>query len=157
MDLFGITAGYISAVNPLVAVVLQASTGASTTAPDGSRTPTYAAPVTLQGQVQPISTGDIRHLESLNIQGVNRAIYLEGDVSGLVRTTGQGGDLLTLTDGSVYLVKAVLEQWPNWAKCAVVLQQTLQPDNFPGFQPDMVQTDSFQAATSSARRVLGAM
>jgi hypothetical protein len=125
MDLLLETSGVIDAVNPRVAATLRTSTGATQNA-DFSRTPTYAAPVTVMAQVQPLTTGDLRKLDALNIQGVNRAIYIEGAVNGLVRVTGQGGDLITIPapgpNAGVYLVKAVLEAWPNWAKCAVVLQ-----------------------------------
>lgn len=121
MNLHGIVAGAISAVNPMVPVTVQASTGYVTGA-DGKRTPTYAAPVAANGQVQELTTRDLRQLDGLNVQGSMRAIYLDGFVSGAVRVTKQGGDLITFEDGSVWLTTNVLEQWPDWVKVAVTLQ-----------------------------------
>jgi hypothetical protein len=188
VNLHGIASGAVGIVNPMVPVEVRVSTGA-TTLDDGRRIPTYAAAVAGIGQVQPLSTGDIRQLDSLNIQGIERAIYLSGAVSGLVRAEGKGGDLvrvqggaftgsiagtvltvesvasghlavgddiagsgvvsgtkvanfgtggggigtyeldteqtvasLAMTAGAVWLVTVVLEQWPDWAKIGVVLQ-----------------------------------
>lgn len=102
------------------------STGPGPTQPDGTRVPTYAQAFTATVQVQPISTADLRKLDSLNIQGVNQKVYMTGELSGLVRVKSLGGDLLVLKDGTTYLVRAVLEQWSvpgvGWVSAAVVLQ-----------------------------------
>jgi hypothetical protein len=124
MNLHAIASQIIGIVNPNVTASVQVSTGA-TTAPDGNQTPTYATPVDVPAQVQPLTTGDIRQLDSLNIQGVERAIYLNGHVDGLVRAQRKGGDLVTITDGpnpGIYLVTVVLEAWPDWVKVGVTLQ-----------------------------------
>ena len=78
----------------------------------------------LQAQVQALTFRDIVQIEGLNLQGTRRAIYLSGRVDGLVRSLNKGGDLITLPDGSVWLVAMVLEQWPDWVKCAATLQNT---------------------------------
>lgn len=77
-------------------------------------------------QVQPLSSKDIRHIEALNIQGVERAIYIDGHIDGLVRAENKGGDLITIADGpnpGTYLVREMLEAWPDWSKAAVVMQR----------------------------------
>ena len=121
MNLNAIVSGAISAVNPRICLSIQVSEG-QTVNPDGSQSPVFAPAITVPGQVQPISTGDLKKLESLNIQGVNKKIYINGQVSGLVRPNKCGGDLITLPNGQVYLVSAVLESWPDWCCAAVVLQ-----------------------------------
>lgn len=81
--------------------------------------------LTVQAQVQPLTTKDLRHLEGLNIQGVERAIYLYGHVDAVVRPEGKGGDLIIIADGpnqGIYLVTVVLEAWQGWCKAGVVLQ-----------------------------------
>lgn len=78
--------------------------------------------LTVSAQVQPLTFGDIQQLDGLNIQGTRRAVYFYGQVDGLVRVDNKGGDLVTLADGRIYLVALVLEQWPDWCKCAVTLQ-----------------------------------
>ena len=55
---------------------------------------------------------------------------MQGDIEGLLRTSGRGGDLITMPDGTVWLVVMVLEAWGqntgktggNWCKCAVTVQ-----------------------------------
>lgn len=121
MNLHGIVSGVISAVNPNVPVEVRTSTG-SATAADGSRTPTYADPVVVTGQVQELTTKDLRQLDGLNVQGSQRAVYLSGEVDAIQRISRLGGDLVALGDGSVWLTTHVLEQWPDWCKVAVTLQ-----------------------------------
>lgn len=120
MNLHGIVAGVIGAVNPLQSLIVQVSTGYTNTG--GTRTPTFAKPVTVQGQVQSLTFSDLRQLEGLNVQGIQRAIYINGRIDGLVRSMNKGGDLITTEDGTVWLVSHVLEYWPDWCKVAVTLQ-----------------------------------
>lgn len=122
MNLHGIVAGKIARINPLQSVTAQLAAGGYTTNPDGSRTPIYQQPVMVSGQVQELTTRDLRQLEGLNIQGSQRAIYLTGEVDAVSRFARKGGDLLTLKDGSVWLTTMVLEQWPDWVKVSVTLQ-----------------------------------
>jgi hypothetical protein len=121
MNLHAIAGPLVAAVNPSTPLQLQRSTG-WTTNPDGSRVPVYAAPVTVMGQVQALTYDDIHQLDWLTIQGTRRAIYLEGNWEGLVRSKQKGGDIVTTPDGEIWLIVHVLEKWPHWCKCAVALQ-----------------------------------
>ena len=121
MNLRAIVNSVTRAINPNQPVTVQVSTGRVTNA-DGSLTPEYAAPITLTGQVQELTVEDIRQLDWLNIQGAERTIYLNGTYEAIVRVSQAGGDLITLQDGSVWLTTRVLEQWPNWCRVAVTLQ-----------------------------------
>ena len=124
MNLHGIAMGAIASVNPNVALTVRSSNG-YTTAADGSRTPGYAPAVVVQGQVQSLTAGDLAQIEGLAIQGEKRAVYLDGNWSGVVRPDGKGGDLITFPDGTVWLVVQVLENWGDldgWVKLAVVRQ-----------------------------------
>lgn len=125
MDLLAITAGIVGAVNPQVPAVVQISTG-STPGTAGKRVPTYESPVTILAQVQALTYDDLRQVEGLNLNGTRRAIYFEGELNGVVRSKLKGGDLVTLSDGpnaGTWLVAHVLEQWEDWVKVAVTLQQ----------------------------------
>ena len=73
-------------------------------------------------QVQSLTFRDLQQIEGLNLQGTRRAIYFYGAIEGLVRPTGQGGDLVVLPDGQTWLVAIVLEHWPDWCKVAATLQ-----------------------------------
>jgi hypothetical protein len=121
MNLRGLVSGYTGVINPPTQLTLQISMG-STVSADGSVIPTYAAPVTVSGDVQALQYNDIVQMDSLNIQGQRRKIYLNGEVDGIVRSKGKGGDLITFPDGSIWLVAIVFEYWVNWVSVGVTLQ-----------------------------------
>ena len=72
-------------------------------------------------QVQALTSPELRQLDSLNIQGVMKAVYLSGRWHGAVRVGQQGGDLLKF-HGQTWLAVQVIENWSTWSKLAVVLQ-----------------------------------
>lgn len=124
MNLHGIVSNVVSAVNSKIVGQYLMSTGA-TTGPSGKRIATWAPPIDVYLQVQPLSAGDIRKLDGLNLQGTMRKIFLNGQVDGIVRPRMKGGDLLVIPNGvnaGTWLVNQVLEQWPDWACAAVTLQ-----------------------------------
>ena len=121
MDLHGLVAGVIDAVNPRILCTLRRSTGYQV-GPGGRQVPTYADTAGVRCQVQDLSIKDLRQLSGLNIQGSERTIYLEGLLEGVVRADAKGGDLVILPDGTVWLVTAALEAWPDWCKVAVTRQ-----------------------------------
>ena len=124
MNLHAIAGNYVSAVNPWMTATIQMSNG-YTTAADGSRTPAYKPAQSVQAQIQAMTYNDLVQTSGLNIQGEKRAMYLNGNWAGVVRQDKKGGDLITLTDGSVWLVTLVLENWQfndGWVKVAVVRQ-----------------------------------
>lgn len=126
MNLHGIVAGVTGAVNPLISAQALASQGYTKSA-DYSQVPAYADPVTLTVQVQPLQTPELQHLDSLNIQGERKAVYLPGTWNAVARVDGEGGDLLKFPDrpggpARTWLVVLVLESWPDWTKVAVTLQ-----------------------------------
>lgn len=123
MNLHGIVAPIIGAVNPNVPCTLKISTG-YTTNPDGSRVPTYTT-TTGTAQVQALTYLDLKQVDGLNINGAARGIYFYGDIVGVLRARNKGGDIVTLTDGpnaGDWLIVHVLETWPDWSKAACVLQ-----------------------------------
>ncbi|WP_267550375.1 hypothetical protein [Rhizobium rhizogenes] len=123
MNLHAIVSGAIGAVNPHVACTMQVSTG-YTTNPDGSRNPTSVI-MTGTAQVQALTFKDLHQVDGLNQNGAARGIYFYGDIQGVLRTRAKGGDIITLSDGpnvGDWLVVQVLETWPDWCKCACVLQ-----------------------------------
>lgn len=122
MNLHGIAKGLVSAVNPMTRLSMQRSLGGYTTAADGTRTTNYSPPFDVFGQVQDLTSDELKQLDGINLQGVHRSIYLNGHWEGLERTAVRGGTLLTTPDGNVWLVVKVIEQWPDWCKVAVTLQ-----------------------------------
>ena len=132
MNLQSITAAFVAAVNPQVNCLLKVSTG-NTPGADYSQTPSYAPEVTVRAQIQSLTYRDLMQLEGLNLNGTKKAIYLYGNIEGVVRQTNKGGDIITMPDGTVWLVAQVLESWgqntsnttERWCKVACVLQNSV--------------------------------
>ena len=119
-----IAGAYIASVNPWITGSYQKSTGYATGA-DGTRAPSYAAAVPLQIQQQAMTSGDLRQVSGLNLNGELRAMYCNGSIEDVDRPQTLGGDLITLPDASVWLVVKVLENWNStsgWTKFCVVRQ-----------------------------------
>jgi hypothetical protein len=122
MDLRGIANGVTSSVNPNEMVTLLRSTG-YTIGAGAKQVPAYATPVTGSANVQALDSDDLKQLDGLNIQGVLRAIYLRGELAGVVRPDQKGGDIIQRGDPAQnWLIVKVLETWPNWTKAVIVLQ-----------------------------------
>lgn len=124
MNLHGIVAGAIGAVNPFEPATIQFSTG-YTTDPDGTRNPAYRTVPGIPVQIQALTGKDLRQVDGLNLNGTLRAMYMNGEASAVVRSQLKGGDLITLSggrDAGTWLVNQVLEQWPDWCKYVVTLQ-----------------------------------
>lgn len=124
MNLHRIASGYVGTVNPMIPVTVKQSSGYTVDA-NYNQVPAYTT-ITTTGQVQPLSSTDLRLLERLNIQGVTQAVYLSGNFEGVFRVLGKGGDLL-IFNGFTYLVTAVMERWPTWCKVGVTMQLDSRP------------------------------
>lgn len=125
MNLHGLVSGAVGTVNPFIDVTVQISTG-DMTRPDGARVPLYDTQ-TYSAQIQALESGDLRQIESLNLQGTFCKIYFYGLVEGIVRDVDRGGDLVTVPSGvytGTWLTKKVFEAWPDWCSIACVLQNT---------------------------------
>ncbi|MCG2596563.1 hypothetical protein [Achromobacter insuavis] len=125
MNLHGIAGPIIAAVNPMTLATIKYSDGYEI-GPGRKQVPKYRVVPDVQAQVQPLSAGDLKHLEAQNIQGVQRSVYLYGDIQGVVRPAEKGGDLLVF-GGQVWLVTVVFETWPDWCKVGVTLQMDAAP------------------------------
>lgn len=123
MDLHGLVSGAIGSVNPFVPAQLITSTGSTTNA-DGSVTPDYAMPVSIQVQAQELSFKELMHANNLNLQGIMKSIYCPGSVQAVNRLAGTGGDKIVIA-GNTYLAVTVTEQWPDW--CRVIGQLQVSP------------------------------
>jgi hypothetical protein len=126
MNLHGLVRGAIGAVNPDIPACLHKATGEYETSDAGIRTPKYKIS---KGkiQVQGVNGRDLERLNNLNMQGIFRSVYLYGELSGIVRSSHKGGDLIEFADvGSKvinkWLVVQVAEVWPDWCK-VIVCQQ----------------------------------
>nr|WP_321986145.1 hypothetical protein [uncultured Lichenicoccus sp.] len=124
MNLHKLVRSGVGTVNPYTLVTIQRSTG-NTIAPDGSQVPSYAAPVTVRAHRQPMATTDLMQVQGLNLTGIKCKLYLDGNWDGVIRADQRGGDLVTMPDGSIWLVVMVLENWSEqdgWTSVALTLQ-----------------------------------
>ena len=120
MNLRKIANASIQSVNKDVSITAKVSDETYTTEPDGTRIPNYTT-ITTTGNMQPLSTQDLKHLEGLGIQNVTAKVFLNGNFEGVFRNTQRGGDLLII-GGNTYLVTAVIERWPSWCLVGVTMQ-----------------------------------
>lgn len=124
MNLHRIAAPFVAAVNPFVLASVQRSNG-YTTSGDGTQQPQYFTGCMVRVQRQALSYKDLMQVDKLNLNGEACALYMDGDWSGVSRTKGKGGDMVTMPDGLVWLTVHVLENWSataGWTKVAAVLQ-----------------------------------
>lgn len=94
------------------------------------QTPSYAAPVTIRAQVQPLAGDVLRQAEYLNLQGILRNVYAFGDIEGIVRPDLKGGDMLQFPFAGTmrnWKVVHVLESWTpdaaGWCSVIAALQE----------------------------------
>ena len=126
MNLRGLANKYTRLTNNNIQVNWVQSTG-YVTDDAGKRTPTTIT-LTVEAQVQALSTSDLQQVDGLNMTGVMRTVYLYGNAAGVVRVDQIGGDILRFPEvpnGTVrnWLITKVVETWAEWSKVIVTLQQ----------------------------------
>jgi hypothetical protein len=129
MDLRSIANQVSNVVNPNIMVRLQISTG-STIGAAGRQQPQYNPAITGPAQIQALDNVDLKKMEGMNISGSARAIYMRGNLAGVIRPDSKGGDLITVPPApgvpalfvGLWLTTKVLESWPLWTKVAIVKQ-----------------------------------
>lgn len=121
MNLRGIANRATSTINPNVPGVFQVNTG-FTTLPGGKRVPSYNS-VDVIVQLQELSSTDLRQVDSVNIQGIVRSAYLNGNFNGVNRPEQKGGDILMIGEEK-WLVVKVPEIWPDWCRVIINLQRS---------------------------------
>jgi len=126
MNLRGLANKYTRLTNNNIQVNWVQSTGYVTDSA-GKRVPTTIT-LTVEAQVQALSTSDLKHIDGLNITGVMRTVYLYGNAAGVVRADQIGGDILRFPEvpnGTIrnWLITQVVETWSDWCHVIVTLQQ----------------------------------
>jgi hypothetical protein len=135
MNLNTLSRSMTRSVTPAVPGTVRISTGPVKNA-DYSVTPGYAAPVAAEFDIQAMDGGDIAHMDALNLQKVARVFYFNGNLAGLDRQAGKGGDVIEFgTDARVpawlrttsWLVTDVSEPWDagGWVRVIGTKQTAL--------------------------------
>ena len=122
MNLHAIVRGVTGVISPPIFGTLYVSIGA-VALPSYKRVAAWQAFTNVRFDVQALSAREIEHLDALNVQGVMRGVWLNGNIEGLDRPAGKGGDMLAF-NGQFWLVTQVLETWDSdgWCHVACVLQ-----------------------------------
>ena len=121
MNLRGIANSATRTINPNVPGIFRIYTGRATL-PSGKPSITYGD-VDVEVQFQELSSTDLRQVDAMNIQGILRVAYLNGNFNGVNRPEQKGGDILIVNE-QLWLVVKVAELWPDWCKVIVNLQRS---------------------------------
>lgn len=120
MNLHRIANSAVRRVNPNIVAIVRRYLG-ETTGPGRKPIPQYSPDEQITIQLQPLSKGDMQHVDGLNIQGLFKSIHVNGNFYSVNRTMQKGGDLFII-DGQTWLVIEPLELWPDWCRLLVCLQ-----------------------------------
>ena len=127
MNLHAIVGPIVAVISPKIVGTVYVSAGSVADA-SFKRTPQFTAFPGVAMDVQALTGRELARMDALNIQGVLRSVYLNGNIEGLDRPAGKGGDILAFSvqpyGVSYWLVTQVLETWDTagWCKVAVTLQ-----------------------------------
>lgn len=119
IDVRAIANAAIQNINNDVQVTIRKDTG-YTIGAGRRQVPTYND-ITGIAQVQALDNRDLIKLEGLKLQGNIRALYLKGNLHGIIRADSLGNDMI-IYQNKVWLVVKVLETWATWTKVAILEQ-----------------------------------
>ncbi len=120
MNLRQIANNAITSINPNIPAILKKYAGEAI-GPGRKPVPSYLPDQNVTIQLQPISRGDMQHVDGLNIQGLAKVIYVNGNYFSVQRELEQGGDIFVI-NGEQWLVVEPIELWPDWCRLIAVLQ-----------------------------------
>lgn len=120
MNLRNIANGMTQAINPNITAIGRRYQGEAIGA-GRKPTPSYYPDEEVTLQLQPMSRGDIQHVDGLNLQGLIKSVHINGAYYSVNRTMQKGGDLFII-NGQTWLVVEPMELWPDWSRCLACLQ-----------------------------------
>lgn len=109
-----------ASINPNIPAIAKRYMG-EVMGPGRKPIPQYAPDEPITIQFQPLTKGDLQHVDGLNIQGLFKSIHVNGSFYSVNREMQKGGDLF-IVDGKTWLVIEPLELWPDWSRLLVCLQ-----------------------------------
>jgi len=132
INIRGIVRAGINSINPDISIVILQSDG-FTVIPGGIQVPAYLDAVGETGQLQPVPSEELKHINDYNSSSVYYDLYIDGDWHSLNRADEKGGDLIYF-DGFEWLVISRPEAYSltsNWTKVRIVQQKTAIPPVIP--------------------------
>jgi len=128
VDIRGIANSVSNVINPNVSATVRVSSGYTIDPATLKQVPSYAPDAVGPVQFQALDGDDLKQLEGLNLQGALRAVFLRGQLAGVIRADSKGGDLVIVAAPApvelrgTWLVVKVFETWQTWTKAAVCRQ-----------------------------------
>lgn len=121
MNLHAIVRSAINSVNPDITATLRRYQG-ETIGSGRKPVPSYYPDENVTLQLQPLTKGDMMHVDGLNIEGLFKSIHINGALYSVNRTLKKGGDMFII-DGQTWLVIEPIELWnTGWCRLLVCLQ-----------------------------------
>lgn len=132
MNLHNLVRGAITTLHPDETVTLRQSTGQQNVR--GRITPVYAPAQVVNAQIQSLGQNDLAQVEQTSSTKIDRKAYLYAPVpslppQGIVRPLARNGDMIQRSDGTWWLVTAMIEDFTasGWV-CVGITQQVDGPD-----------------------------
>jgi len=128
INLRGIANAAIQSINPNIPVSISVPNGYTIDPDTLIQIPAYTT-LAAFGNVQALSSDDLKQIDGLNQEGILRAVYLYGNFNGVLRPDNQPTTVLTFSTNESGVTKdrswnvfRVFEAWQTWCKVGVVLQ-----------------------------------
>jgi hypothetical protein len=126
LNLRGIANGAIQSINPDIPAILRQSSGYTVNEAGKQQNAYRDSRITIQSQ--PMSSKELQLIEALGLQGVFRAVHMNGNIEGLRRHDEKGADILNFkqyedSQAFDWLIVQVMESWPNWCRLLLCRQK----------------------------------
>ena len=127
MNLRSIANGLTQAINPNKIAIGRRFQGVTVGA-GRIESPSYYPDEKITVQLQPLSYGDIKHMDGMNIQGIVKSLYINSaSYYAVDRKMTKGGDLFII-DGSTWLLVDMIEQWSESGWTRVIINLRVDAD-----------------------------
>ena len=133
MNLRGLANSAIQGINPDSPMTVRISDGTYDVDPATLRQVPNYIEYPAMGNVQALDGDEMAQVNFLNIQGTIRAVYIRGNVSGVIRPDNVSTSRLIFSSNESGVCKErewnvfkVLESWSTWCKVAVVYTEPIQ-------------------------------
>lgn len=124
MNLRQIANNAITSINPNITSTLRKYAGEGIGA-GRKPVPKYYPDQQVTIQLQPVPRGEMQHVDGLNVAGLAKIIYVNGNYFSVNRALEKGGDLFEFEYAGAkqtWLVVEPVELWPDWCRLLCVLQ-----------------------------------
>lgn len=125
MNLHEIVKGAINSINPFQTITITPRSG-YTVNDYGEAVATEGTSYTIQAQIQPLTSEDIKFINSYNESTIYKAFWVSANTFGLNRPMAKGGDKV-VWNGKTFYVTSMPEDWyetSGWSHFIGALQLT---------------------------------